>query len=50
MALLTKQEQKEVTLLCFAETMLVAIANSQKPKSRRHNQLVAAIEKIKKVD
>ena len=47
---LTDEERKEITLLCFAETILTTIANRQQPKTRRHNQLVAALERLDRVD
>jgi len=47
---LSDKDRREVTLICFIEVTLASIANNTKPKSRRHTQLLAAIEKIKLID
>lgn len=50
MGRLTDIERKDLTLLAFAETILCHLANGNVPKSRRHNQLLAAIERLERVD
>jgi iron-sulfur cluster repair protein YtfE (RIC family) len=47
---MTDEDRRDVTMLAFAETILCHIANRTKPMSRRHNQLLAAIDKVDKVD
>ena len=47
---LNKSERYDVTLLCFVETVLVTLLNKQKIASRRYNQYVGAIKKIKQID
>ncbi len=48
--MITKQDQRHVILICFAETIMAAIANECQPNTRRHNQALAVIERIKKLD
>jgi len=48
--LLTNEERRDITLICFAETILASVANRNKPKTRRHDQLSAAIERLERVD
>ncbi len=50
MALLTHEERRDITLICFAETILASVANRNKVGTRRHNQLLAAIERLQRVD
>jgi len=47
---LTEQEKREVTLLCFAETIMQQLKAQQKPNTRRHTQMTKAIERIQAVD
>ena len=47
---ISDDDRSDVTLLAFAETILCHLANRTKAKSRRHNQLLAAIERIERVD
>lgn len=47
---LTEQEKREVTLLCFAETIMQQLKSQQKEHTRRHTQLTKAIERIQAVD
>jgi len=48
--MLNEQELRDVTMVAFAEQLLVMVADRTKPKSRRHNQLKAAIDRLGKID
>ena len=47
---LTNDERRDITLICFAETIIASVANRNKVGTRRHNQLLAAIERLERVD
>jgi len=47
---ISDDDRREITLLAFAETILCHLVNRTKAKTRRHNQLLAAIERIERID
>ena len=48
--LLPMEERKDVTMVALCEILLCNVANRQKRGTRRHNQTVAAIERLHKID